>query len=87
MSRRYKYIGTCAEPGYGTTGEAIPASGACNVGSVEEGAWLFKPDDATFAYYVDPDTDLQYIGEDVSDWSDAQRLADDLSHDPGALGF
>jgi hypothetical protein len=87
MSRRYKYIGTCAEPGYGTVGEAIPASGACNVGSVEEGAWLFRPDGSGFSYYVNPETDLQYIGQDVSEWSDAQRFADDLLHDPGACRY
>lgn len=28
------------------------------------------------AYYVDPDRDLEYIGRDVSEWSDAQRLSE-----------
>lgn len=94
MSKRYRYIGDCDIPGYGSEGEAGPASGCYHSGSLEEGAWLFVPDvdpadpeGERGGYYVDPERDLEYIGRDVSEWSDAQRLADDLLHDPGALGF
>ena len=59
------YIGDCNVPGNGSRGEAFPASGCCVAGSLEEGAWLFVPDQDPAdpsgergGYYVDPQRDL-----------------------------
>lgn len=91
---KYKYIGTCDIPGYGSIGEAMPALGCDDPSSVEFGAWLFVPDWDTSdpegereGYYVDPDHDLILHHYDVSGCTDSQRFAMDMQSDPGALGF
>lgn len=85
--KKYRYVGTCAIPGYGSIGEASPASGCEDHWSPEHGAWVFVPDGESDAYYVDPERDLQFAHYDMSGCSDSARLAMDMQADPGALGL
>lgn len=61
MSQKAIYVGTCADPGRGTTGTAWPAAGFSNPYSIEHGAYLFQPDGAEYVDYVDPATDLDFV--------------------------
>lgn len=93
MSNKYRYIGTCQIPRYGSIGDAYPASGCDDWHSAEYGAWLFVPDvdpvdpeGERGGYYVDPASDLSLVSIDVSHLSDSERLAMDLRDDPHSLG-
>lgn len=56
-----KYCGSCMIPEQGSIGEVFEAEGFSDYGSVEQGAYMFVPDDdQESAYYVDR-SDFEYL--------------------------
>jgi len=56
-----KYCGSCMIPEQGTIGDVFEASGFNDHDSIEEGAYMFVPDDdQDSAYYVDRN-DFEYV--------------------------